>query len=374
MTIQLLYFGDHIGCARDLLYIGERTTIKVDVLTSRESTRESTQEFWNQAKDSFDKYDVIVASDPELSRELLERSQEFRSHIIVWICNRITKCNDESLYELLRTANKDKITIVPSNEIERIWCNKVGIFVTHHVIGPLGFPLNSETEELFVDKFNVIIDENHENISDAEETYIVPNTENNTKFIDLCQLLTAAGVKVRTLKLHNPSTLNYFKGIIHLPDTFNAWFANETLAQNTISFVPSPAFLFELSQLTNNTNNTPYFFNVDGYGGQLQSEHVTLCNWYNYDGGRIYFSSFEELIHKIQNLSSQETINALKVEAQRDACHHRYPTISTWNRLISKCAKKAGWKPEVVPRRHSEPAPEVISTVKYLKCISAPEI
>ncbi len=372
MSIQLLYLGDNIGCARDLLYVGERSSAQVDILTTREITR--VNDFWNQAKEVFDKYDVIVVSDPEHSRELITR--EVRSHIIVWICRRITANNDETLYEFLRNVPKDRVTLVPSNEIERIWCNKVGIFVTRQVMEPLGCMPSREADEQLAIKFNLMDCDTLDDISDSEaaDTYIVVPSENNTKFIDLCALLKAANIKVTSLKWRHTSTLQRFKGIVHLPDGFNTWFANEALAQNIISFVPSPAFLFELTQLTNNINKTPYFFNVDGYGGQLLSEHVTLCNWYNYDGGRIYFSSFEDLIRKITTLTDQDTINALKVEAQREVGRHKYPTTCAWNALICQGAKKAGWKPESVPRWHTEHKPEVISTVKYLKCISAPEI
>ena len=227
MPLQLLYFGDHIGCARDLLYIGERTPINVDLLTTRETTR--------MAKDFFDKYDVVVVSDPQLSKELITR--EFRPHIIVWICSRITVHNDESLYEFLRNAPKDRVTLVPSNEIERIWCNKVGIFVTRRVMEPLGFIPSKAAEEILASKFNLIEAGTLEDISDAEaaETYILPNTENNTKFIDLYSLLKVTGLKTTSLKWRHASTLGRFKGIIHLPDGFNAWFANEALAQSRLS-------------------------------------------------------------------------------------------------------------------------------------------
>jgi hypothetical protein len=292
---------------------------------------------------------------------------------------------DEQFIDLLRQAPKDKVTLVPYTEFERIWCGKFGIFVTERTIQPLGCIPSKEKEQELSEHFNGIIDtlnltapkdQTLEDISDeeAKETFVVLNYGNNTKFIDLVALLQSAGLKAVCRKHKYATTLARFKGIIHLPDAFSKFTAFEALQQNIISFIPSPAFLFELTQLTNNANGVRYFFNIHGYGGQLQPEHVTLCDWYNYEGGRIYFNSFADLVQKTQSLSSQETINALKVEAQRDACHHRYPTITAWNRLICKCAKKAGWRPEVVPRWHQEPTPEVISTVKYLKCVTASEI
>jgi hypothetical protein len=395
MAIRVLHLTFHLGCARDLAYIGERSNMKVDFVPklgsldltagARAISRSEALEIWNQCKDLFNSYDVIVTSDiVALSRIFLENIQEVKPHIIVWICNRFSICmdQDQPYFELLRQAPKDKVTLVPYTEFERIWCGKFGIFVTEQTIQPLGCAPSNEQE--LARQFNSMIDTLNltptkdltlEDISadEAAQTYVILNYGNNTKFVDLIALLKSAGLKAVCRKHKYVSTLAHFKGIIHLPDAFSKFTAAEALQQNIITFIPSPAFLYKLTQLTNNQTMTPYFFNIYGYGGQLQPEHVTLCDWYNYEGGRIYFNSFEDLVKKTKQLDSKETIDALKVDAQRDASRHKYLTITAWTKLIRRCAIKAGWKPETVPRWHQEPTPEVISTVKYLKCISASE-
>ncbi len=378
-----------------MAYIGERSNFLVDFIPklgpldltagARAVTREESLEIWRQCKDIFNSYHVIVTSDiAALSRIFLDNISEVKPHIIVWICNRFSICMDQDQHyvDLLRKAPKGRVTLVPYTDFERIWCGKFGIFVTERTIQPLGCSPSPEKEEELTNQFAGIInilnltaskEDTLEDIPDeeAKDTFVILNYGNNTKFIDLVAVLRSAGLKAVCRKHKYIKTLKRFKGIIHLPDAFSKFTAFEALQHAIISIIPSPQFLFELTRMTNTTNNVPYFFNIHGYGGQLAPEHVTLVDWYNYDGGRVYFNSFDDLINKCKLLDSEQTINMLKVEAQRDGTRHHYATISQWNKLISRGAKTAGWVPECVPRWHVEPAPEVISTVKYLKCITA---
>lgn len=349
--MRILHLSFHIGCAKDIAYIGEVLGHQVDFIpkfgsldllgSARTISQDEARSIWSECKDIFNSYDIIITSDiAALSRIFLENLGEVNAHIIVWICNRISICMDkeQEYFELLRSAPTDKVTLVPYTEFERFWAGQFGIFVTEETIQPCGYPPRyaREIEHIFRSSVdNLHKGELLEDISDAEaaELFVILNYGNSRDFIDLEGLLKSAGIKAIRRSFHDLATLKRFRGIIHLPDAFSKFLAAEILHLKLPMFVPSPKFLMEL------VNTPKYFFNIHGYGGRLAPVHVGLCDWYNYKGGRIYFNSFDDLIMRLRSLGPSE-VKQLEMEAAIDAGWHRLKTEMLWRRLFLRIAHK----------------------------------
>lgn len=343
--MRILHLSFHIGCVKDIAYIGEVLGHHVDFIPTfgslnllggaRIIRQDEARSIWSAYKDTFNRYDIIITSDiAALSRIFLENIHEVKPHIIVWICNRISICMDkeQEYFELLRQAPTNKVTLVPYTEFERFWAGQFGIFVTEETIQPCGCPPRNADEIEYT--FRSSVDNLHkgellEDISDAEaaESFVILNYGNSRDFIDLEGLLKSATIKVVRRSFHDLATLKRFRGIIHLPDAFSKFLAAEILHLGCPMFIPSPKFLMEL------VNMPKYFFNIHGYGGKLAPVHVGLCDWYNYKGGRIYFDSFDNLIAQLHGLGPQK-VKQLEMEAAIDAGWHRLKTEMLWRRLF----------------------------------------
>ncbi len=345
--MRILHLSFHIGCVRDIAYIGEVLGHQVDFIPqlgslnllggARAISKDEACSIWVAYKDIFNSYDVIITSDiVALSRIFLENQAEVAPRIIIWICNRLSICMDreEEFFKLLRSAPTPKFTIVPYTEFERIWAGHLGIFVTEETIQPCGkTPSQAEKIDLV---FRTAVEVLHtgellEDISDSDaaETFAILNYGNSRDFIDLEKKLLDAGVKAVRRSFRDLRTLRRFRGIIHLPDAFSKFLAAELLHMAVPVFVPSPRFLMDL------VRSPGYFFNIYGYGGQLSADHVCLCDWYNYSGGRVYFESFDDLVGKCKGLGGNQ-VERLKVSALFDSEWHRLKTEVLWRRLLAR--------------------------------------
>jgi len=346
--MRILHLSFHIGCAKDIAYIGEVLGHSIDFIPqlgslnllagARTISRDEARSIWTSCAQIFNSYDIIITSDiVALARIFLENIDQVKPHIIVWICNRLSICMDqeEDFFKLLRSAPSSKVTLVPYTEFERIWAGHLGILVTEETIQPCGrAPSSAATINA---TFRSAVEDLHkgellEDISDSDatNTFVVLNYGNSKDFIDLEGLLLKAGIRAVRRSFRDLATLKRFRGIIHLPDAFSKFMAAEILHLGVPMFVPSPKFLIELSRTGR------YFFNVHGYGGQLAAEHVCLCDWYNYKGGRVYFDSFDDLVICCRSLKSED----LKADAAVDAEWHRLKTEMQWRRLLLRCAQK----------------------------------
>ena len=349
--MRILHLSFHIGCVKDIAYIGEVLGHQVDFIPTfgslnlldgaRTIKQDEARSIWSTYKDTFNSYDIIITSDiAALSRIFLENLAEVHAHLVVWICNRISICMDkeQEYFELLRQAPTNKVTLVPYTEFERFWAGQFGIFITEETIQPCGYPPRRPDEIEYI--FRSSVGNLHkgdllEDISDTEasESFVILNYGNSRDFTDLEGFLKAAGIKAIRRSFHDLSTLKRFRGIIHLPDAFSKFLASEILHLGIPMFVPSPKFLMEL------VNQPAYFFNIHGYGGKLAPVHVGLCDWYNYKGGRIYFDSFDDLIIRLRGLEPQE-VKQLEMSAAVDAGWHRLKTEVLWRRLFLQIAQK----------------------------------
>lgn len=344
--MRILHLSFHIGCVKDIAYIGEVLGHQIDFIPqlgslnllagARTISQSEARSIWTECSSIFNSYDIIITSDiVALSRIFLENLAEVKPHIIVWICNRLSICMDqeEGFFNLMRSVSPTKMTLVPYTDFERIWAGHLGIYVTEETIQPCGkAPSNAAAIEAI---FRPSVEDLHKgellediNDADAEQTFVVLNYGNSRDFIDLEGLLVKAGIRAIRRSFRDLATLKRFRGIIHLPDAFSKFMAAEILHLGVPMFVPSPKFLIELVCTGN------YFFNIHGYGGQLAAEHVCLCDWYNYRGGRIYFDSFDDLVVRCHSLAPMD----LKASAALDAEWHRLKTEMQWRRLLLRCS------------------------------------
>jgi hypothetical protein len=83
-------------------------------------------------------------------------------------------------------------------------------------------------------------------------------------------------------------------------------------------------------------NGHRYWFNSPV--GNLNSELVSLCEWYRYENCRIYFDSLDDLLDKINNLTPEI------VEEKRKWCRIygeqiKQENLAKWGRIFLETEK-----------------------------------
>lgn len=336
MTKEILHISHHIGCLRDQEYILKKLGFEV---TSHkfydgvfQITEEIANDFWQNHKEQLNEFDYIVTSDTApLSRIFLENQNEFKSKLVIWICNRFDyRMETESrFYSLFKEAEKNpNIKIVPYSYFEKVWCRERGIdIMDHDYIPPLGINLkDSESNIPETAYFSEMYGEK-QGLPDAD--VIVPIYHNDNNFFKMKDFLESKGVSVYNGSFRNIDQLKKYKAFVHMPDAFSKFLCFELIHGHIPAVLPSKKFLFELSKRPN------YFFNIWGSGGAdlLQEDWIDWCEWYdpNLTDCRFYYDSFEEIP------SILESIDKEKLENHFDRCskYLEDSTLTKWKNFYN---------------------------------------
>jgi hypothetical protein len=330
----ILHISHHIGCFRDQQYILNKLGYKVINLKFYDNqftvTSEIASTFWLQYKDIINSCDYVLISDTSpISRCILQHFNEFRSKLIIWICNRFDygMINELEYYSLFEQyKNKCNVKIVASTFWEKIWClkNKIDI-MDCFVINPLGM-FDNDLEK-FIPQ-SKIYDEWYNNTSNITEADVyVPFYRNDNIFFNLSSFLSENKITVCNTTFSNPNQLKQFKAYVTLPDTFCKWFSFEAIHLKLPVILPSKTLLLKLCK------NPNYLYNVTGYGGaELMTEDlISIGEWYNpkFEKCRVYFDSFEDLPNTITSLNKQN----MNSEFEKCSFQHEQEILTKWKNI-----------------------------------------
>lgn len=334
MKKEILHISHHIGCLRDQEYVLKK--LGFDITHHKfydgvfQITEEIANEFWNNHKDQLNQFDYILTSDTApLSRIFLENQDEFKSKLIIWICNRFDyRMESESrFYSLFRDAEKNpNIKIVPYSYFEKIWCNEKGInILDRDHIPPLGKNLslsqsNVPETEYFSKMYGV-----EKDLPNAD--VIVPIYHNDNNFFNMKDFLESKGISVYNGSFRNIDEIKKYNAFVHMPDAFSKFLCFELIHAHIPVILPSKKFLFELSKRPN------YFFNIWGSGGAdlLQESWIDWCEWYdsNLNSCRFYYNSFEEIPSIIRDIDK----NSMKNDFNKCSKYLESNSLNSWKKF-----------------------------------------
>lgn len=314
MTKEVLHISHHIGCFRDQEYIFNKLGFEVTNHKFYDGvfqiTEQIANDFWDAHKDQLNEFDYILTSDTApLSRIFLENQDEFKSKLVIWICNRFDyRMESESrFYELFKRAEENpNIKIVPYSYFEKVWCTTKGInLMNHEFIRPCGKFLESHEKNI---PETAYFDEMYGEKSELPNAdVIVPIYHNDNKFFNIGEYLSQKGISVYNGGFRNLNQLKKYKAFVTMPDAFSKFLCFELIHNKIPAILPSKMFLYELSKRPN------YFFNVWGSGGsdQLEESWIDWCEWYDPElmNCRFYYDSFDEIPDIIQSID-KESMNS----------------------------------------------------------------
>lgn len=330
MTKEILHISHHIGCFRDQEYILKQLGFEVTNHKFYDGvfqiTEEIANDFWKNHKDQLNEFDYILTSDTApLSRIFLENQDEFKSKLVIWICNRFDYRmeTEQKFYSLFREAEKNpNIKIVPYSHFEKVWCKERGIdIMDHQHISPLGINLNDSgdipSSEYFDEMYGKETD-----LPDAD--VIVPIYHNDNNFFKMGDFLESKGVSVYNGPFKNINQLKKYKAFVHMPDAFSKFLCFELIHAKVPVILPSRNFLFNLSKQPN------YFFNIWGSGGadMLQKDWISWCEWYDPElsSCRLYYDSFDEIPTLIDSINKDD----MNSEFERASKYLQEKVLSQW--------------------------------------------
>lgn len=329
---KVLHISHHIGCFKDQTYILKNLGFEVLNFKFYDNlfhiNKQTADNFWNTYKDTINKYDYILISDTSpISRCIMQNMSEFKSKLIIWICNRFDFCmGQEPVYYSLFNLLKDhkQVRVVASTFWEKIWCLKNGIDILKSpVINPLGKFSNDlngyiPNSEVYNDWYK-----NNSNIKDAD--VFVPFYHNDNKFINLKNILENKNISVCNSTFSSTDQLKKYKAVVTLPDTFCKWFSFESIHEHIPVILPSKKMLLKFCQQPN------YLFNMTGYGGaeNMTEDLIDICEWYNplFNRCRYYFDSIDEIPSIVYS------INMKNAEFNECSSIHEKNILEKWKKL-----------------------------------------
>lgn len=307
MKKEILHISHHIGCFRDQEYILSK--LGFDVTNHKfydgvfQITEQIANDFWNNHKDQLNSFDYILTSDTApLSRIFLENQHEFKSKLVIWICNRFDYRmeTERSYYELFSKAEENpNIKIVPYSYFEKVWCNEKGTnLMNHQHIKPCGRFIESHEHNIPETAYFDEMYGEKNNLPDAD--VIVPIYHNDNRFFNMKDYLFNKGISVYNGGFRNMNQLKKYKAFVTMPDAFSKFLCFELIHNKIPVILPSKKFLYELSKKPN------YFFNIWGSGGadMLQEDWIDWCEWYDKElvNCRFYYDSFDEIPDIIKSI------------------------------------------------------------------------
>lgn len=317
------HLSNHDGCLADFEYVGRELGLEVRSFRFDDGYNigpERSRRAWGRWRERLASADVVLVSDTTpLARIVLERLEELRGHVVVWVCNRFdysdqatNDCGfpDPAYYELIRrSAGHERVHIAPNTAFEIEYARAKGVELGSRVIKPLGRRLSARREPRLPPEL------------DRAATVFVPPYHNDTLLLDLADICRQGGAVAYTGRYGGPDDLRGFRAIVHIPYSWSTFAFFESL-QNAIPLVvPSPRFLLELARDAN-------FWWPD----QVHLERLlAVSEWYDPDHTfLVHFDDWPDLWRQLEHAD----LEGARTEMRTFARAHEQRCLAAWAGLL----------------------------------------
>jgi hypothetical protein len=288
-----------------------------------EVTHERAEKSWNKYREYYESFDAIITSDTcPVSRTFLQNG--WKKPLLIWICNRfdysiLPERYDPEFYQLLRDIpNRPNVRIFGNAVIENLYSTQFkNVDVGDFIIKPIG--KNMESREL-----TKTYDSNDRNI------FYIPPYHNETKLMNLSDVLTKLGIENRCERFPNHiSELLEYKGVVCIPYAWSTIVFFERLQLGLVTFIPTQRFLIELFRQGNWWFQPP--FNINN------PEALVISEWYCLEHADlfVFFDSWIDLMKKI-NVTNYEAKTKTILDFAR---RHEEESLARWKLVISSVSQ-----------------------------------
>jgi hypothetical protein len=304
---KILHISHHTGCLDDLEWVASSLGCSIDTLKypyGYNIGKDLAKKSWGEYGELINSYDLIITSDTApLSRVILDNYSEFKSKLIIWICNRFDYADqatnlvnfpDSEYYSvLIKSLELPNIKIIPYTDFEAIYFkNKTGYVLKEETIRPSGMVIKYPTESGIP---STVI---------KSETVFIPPYHNDTYFVNMLEKCNLLGIKAYQGRYNKSKDILGFKCVVHIPYAWSNLALFQFIKLGIVIVIPSKEF-FEKLRLTHSN----FFWSPPYY-----SELLTVSEWYS-DSLRdafVFFNSWEELPLAIEQASKKSITEAFK--------------------------------------------------------------
>ena len=294
-------------------------------------------EIWRTYKDEWNTYDLIITGDSmSLAYLLLKHLEELKPKLMIWIMNRFDNQMGHipNYIDFINSKMKDpnnvkKVKFIPYTEYERIYAASVGVFLREPVLLPFGIKKNTPELPHFIDP------DTSGMTKPPDETVYIMHYGNDFYFMPFLDIFKQAGISVIRKQFSDIEEVKKYKCVVHLPDAFSKFCAFEFVANEIPVFIPTEEYFASLNPCARMTEKgivEPYRFTVNG--NVAPKEYIPYCEWYRYPNSRIYFSSIEDLLTKLNDFTKEKR-NKKLLQIQADSEYHKNLVKLTFNKILS---------------------------------------
>lgn len=334
--LKVLHVSFHLGCIKDFELVGKELGLDVTpwyVLESKESHdrfdsvgdwnaiynigHARAQRIWENNKEYFNQFDVIVTSDTApLSRVFLQN--DWQKPLIIWICNRFDYCDwqnsgdnfpDAEYYNLInKAATKKNVKIVGYVAYEHLYARSKGVNTGDLIIKPCG---TFETSTRNNTQHSIAASVNKEN------SFFIPPRLEPHQVEHLKNKCASLGINTYCGAYNGPADLKDFKGVINFPYAWSNLALFENIQLGLPIFVPTIRFLQELAGSPESHMYRFFTHTNYEYSEWYCPEHKDIF---------IYFDSWADLQHKAQTIDFVQ----LKEKTKAFGIEHKKEMLKRW--------------------------------------------
>lgn len=339
---SLLHISRHAGCIRDIFTVTDYLGIKSEIIHFRgpyKLTKDYANEDWRQNHEYYNRFDYILTTDTTvLSRIFLQNLDELRGHLVIYVSNRFDNSHEDDvefreLFKNVAVARRDRVTIVPFCEFEKVYLLAKGIDISHFpVILPLGdwtpatnSMLNLDWEE---EMYGPVGDRwagrGVTKSLDMFDTYYV-NHYQNEQDNNIAGKCRDHGLKCF---LGYADSVAAFKAMVVLPSQACNIAPYDAIVRGFVAFVPTKRLLNELA-LRKVPGYTNYAFHFTGINNATE-----YCSWLSYPECRIFYDSFDSLFEQMKTLE-MKTVLQIRNQCAMTVSRHRSEVLRQWRRVFN---------------------------------------
>ena len=336
---SLLHMSRHAGCIRDLYTVCSLIGLKSEIFHFEgpyDLSRDYANNDWYQNKDYYNKFDYVLTTDTTvMSRIFLQNLNELRGHLVIYISNRYD-CSvekDIEFHDLFRDVaipRKDKVTIVPFCEFEKLYASVHGLNIWDRpVILPLGDwpPIGNEElnlnweEQMYGPKGDPWAGRSISTSDNMFDTYYL-NHYQNEQDTNLMKMCHEQGLKCF---IGYAKSIMAFKAQVIFPSQTCNIGPFDAMVRGQVTIVPTHRLLAEAAKGNFHKN---YAF----HGNHIENA-TAYCTWLSYPECRIQFDSFDDLFSIMKNLDYNK-IMLVRNNCTQTIARHRIEVLTRWRQTF----------------------------------------
>jgi len=294
-SMKALHITSHPGTIKNIENVFHCLQIREKLVTEPSICRDyfidenKANQLWDYYSDKVDNYKVILFTDTSMvARPFLQNIDKHDCILIVYVTNRFDwgmwSFYDKYFYKLYSTlSHHNRVIFCADNKYDQYYASLYNIKFLYNEPIQLTPPLCKEIPNYSNQRFFIY------NRGTKIENYQSFLKERNIEYD-----LFGEGFS----RYKDINTICEYKGFIHLPYQTNIQSLWENLGYSVLYFIPSKEFILQLIQQT-----TWYYWEERKRDPELLQISIELSQWYQNPEIFEYFSSWDDLKYKIENIT-----------------------------------------------------------------------